>query len=73
MRDHESAESAILSACDMQQASKLSKEPAAAFFATPSSSAKMGELHRVQLAHEGMRMLLCSELKQAEDLFKASR
>ena len=57
----------------MQQASKLSKEPAAAFFATPSSSAKMGELHRVQLAHEGMRMLLCSELKQAEDLFKASR
>lgn len=34
---------------------------------------KMSELRRVQLAHEGMRMLLCSELKQAEDLFKASR
>lgn len=33
----------------------------------------MSELRRVQLAHEGMRMLLCSELKQAEDLFKASR
>ena len=33
----------------------------------------MSELRRIQLAHEGMRMLLCSELKQAEDLFKASR
>lgn len=34
---------------------------------------KMSELQRVQVAHEGMRMLLCSELKQAEDLFRVSR
>lgn len=33
----------------------------------------MGELHRMQVAHEGMRMLLCSELKQAEELFRTSR
>lgn len=33
----------------------------------------VSDLRRVQLAHEGMRMLLCSELKQAEDLFKTSR
>ena len=33
----------------------------------------MSDLQRVQLAHEGMRMLLCSELKQAEELFRTSR
>ncbi len=34
---------------------------------------EMSELRRVQLAHEGMRLLLCSELKQAEELFRVSR
>lgn len=33
----------------------------------------MSELQRVQLAHEGMRMLLCSQVKEAEELFKNSR
>lgn len=31
------------------------------------------ELRRVQLAHEGMRLLLCSQVKQAEELYKKSR
>ena len=34
---------------------------------------EMSELRRVQLAHEGMRLLLCSEIKQAEELFRVSR
>lgn len=34
---------------------------------------EMSELRRTQLAHEGMRLLLCSELKQAEELFRVSR
>jgi len=34
---------------------------------------EMSELRRVQLAHEGMRLLLCSEVKQAEELFRVSR
>ena len=34
---------------------------------------EMGELKRVQLAHEGMKLLLSSEVKAAEELFKASR
>ncbi len=34
---------------------------------------EMSELKRVQLAHEGMRLLLCSELKQAEEVFRVSR
>lgn len=31
------------------------------------------ELRRVQLAHEGMRLLLCSQVKQADELFRKSR
>ena len=31
------------------------------------------ELQRVRLAHEGMRLLLSSEVKQAQDLFRAAR
>ena len=34
---------------------------------------EMGELRRVQLAHEGMKLLLSSEVKAAEELFRASR
>lgn len=34
---------------------------------------EMGELKRVQLAHEGMKLLLTSEVKAAEELFRASR
>lgn len=33
----------------------------------------MEELRRLQLAHEGMRLLLSSEIKQAEQLFRKSR
>jgi len=33
----------------------------------------MNELRRAQIAHEGMRRLLCSEVKEAEELFKNSR
>ena len=33
----------------------------------------MAELRRVQLANEGMRLLLNSEVKKAEELFKGSR
>lgn len=33
----------------------------------------MAELRRVQLANEGMRLLLSSEVKKAEELFKSSR
>ncbi len=31
------------------------------------------ELQRVRLAHEGMRLLLNSEVTQAQDLFRAAR
>jgi len=34
---------------------------------------RMEELRRVQLAHEGMRLLLCSQVKQAEELFRTAR
>ena len=34
---------------------------------------EMSELKRVQLAHEGMKMLLCSDIKAAEELFRTSR
>lgn len=34
---------------------------------------RMEELRRVQLAHEGMRLLLCSQIKQAEELFRTAR
>ena len=34
---------------------------------------EMGELKRVQLANEGMKLLLSSEVKAAEELFRASR
>lgn len=34
---------------------------------------EMGELKRVQLANEGMKLLLTSEVKAAEELFRASR
>ncbi len=37
------------------------------------SEAAMAELRRVQLANEGMRLLLSSEVKKAEELFKSSR
>ena len=33
----------------------------------------MEELRRVQLANEGMRLLLSSDVKKAEELFKSSR
>ena len=41
----------------------------------PSTSVAMdmGELRRLQLAHEGMRLLLNSEVKKSEELFRASR
>lgn len=34
---------------------------------------EMSELRRVQLAHEGMKLLLCSDIKAAEELFRTSR
>ena len=34
---------------------------------------QMMELKRLQVAHEGIRLLLNSDLKQAEELFKVSR
>ena len=34
---------------------------------------QMTELKRLQIAHEGMRLLLNCDVKQAEELFKASR
>lgn len=34
---------------------------------------EMEELRRVQLACEGMKLLLCSRLKEAEELFEKSR
>ena len=34
---------------------------------------EMEELRRVQIANEGMNLLLCSRLKEAEDLFRKSR
>ena len=34
---------------------------------------RMEELRRIQLAHEGMRLLLCSQVKQAEELFRTAR
>ncbi len=37
------------------------------------SAAAMAELRRVQLANEGMRLLLTSEVRKAEELFKSSR
>lgn len=33
----------------------------------------MEDLRRLQIAHEGMRLLLSSEIKQAEQLFRKSR
>ena len=33
----------------------------------------MQDLRRLQLAHEGMRLLLSSEVKQAEQLFRSCR
>ena len=37
------------------------------------SAAEMEELRRVQLASEGMKLLLCSRLREAEELFEKSR
>ena len=31
------------------------------------------DLRRVQLTHEGMRLMLCSQVRQAEELFRMSR
>ena len=36
-------------------------------------ASSMEDLRRLQLAHEGMRLLLSSEVKQAEQLFRKSR
>lgn len=36
-------------------------------------ASEMEELRRVQIANEGMNLLLCSRLKEAEDLFRKSR
>ena len=41
--------------------------------ASRESVEEMSELRRVQLAHEGMRLLLNSEVRQAEELFRTSR
>ena len=40
---------------------------------TMDSAAEMEELRRVQLASEGMKLLLCSRLREAEELFEKSR
>lgn len=36
-------------------------------------ASNMDDLRRLQLAHEGMRLLLSSEVKKAEQLFRRSR
>ena len=38
-----------------------------------NADAVMEELRRVQIANEGMNLLLCSRLKEAEEIFKKSR
>ena len=41
--------------------------------AAMDSAAEMEELRRVQLASEGMKLLLCSRLREAEELFEKSK
>lgn len=38
-----------------------------------SAGREMEELRRVQIANEGMRLLLNSRLREAEDIFRSSR
>ena len=40
---------------------------------SPGERLDAEELRRLQLAHEGMRLLLSSEVKRAEQLFRKSR
>lgn len=36
-------------------------------------SSTTSELRRLQLGHEGVRLVLCSKINEAEDLFKKTR
>ena len=38
-----------------------------------AQSSATSELRRLQLGHEGVRLVLCSKINEAEDLFKKTR
>lgn len=38
-----------------------------------AQSSGISELKRLQLGHEGVRLVLCSKINEAEDLFKKTR
>lgn len=38
-----------------------------------AQSSGTSELRRLQLGHEGVRLVLCSKINEAEDLFKKTR
>ena len=38
-----------------------------------AQSSSTSELRRLQLGHEGVRLVLCSKINEAEDLFKKTR
>jgi len=48
-------------------------ESVEASFRDGEEEERMEKLRKIQLAHEGMRLLLCSQVKQAEELFRTSR
>lgn len=51
----------------------LSPNDAQSYSEGEQSEGIMEDLRKLQLAHEGMRLLLSSEVKQAEELFRTSR
>ena len=51
----------------------VDKSKSAKKSSTMDSAGEMEELRRVQLASEGMKLLLCSRLREAEELFEKSR
>ena len=63
-----------------KMASRGELEPSPALIEGVQTSSLDGEdeesmeikLRRIQLAHEGMRLLLCSQVKQPEELFRTS-
>lgn len=57
---------------DMEPSPALS-ESVEASFRDGEEEERMEKLRKIQLAHEGMRLLLCSQVKQAEELFRTSR
>ena len=38
-----------------------------------AQSSATSELRQLQLGHEGVRLVLCSKINEAEDLFKKTR